>query len=162
VPANTVNRFQVDAILCDSAVTAEGKLYIQGGGWNNLNPQSYPARVARVGLGIVVTVPYSATNQNHSLRITLMDDDGNHMTIGGEIGPDGDKRQAKEIQAQFIMGRPPTLAPGDAQVAALALNIDGMEIAAPGAYAFVLAVDGTEEKRLVFRAMPPQGQIFAG
>jgi hypothetical protein len=40
--------FQVDAVLCDSAVTADGKLYIQRGGWNLLGAESFPFRQSRI------------------------------------------------------------------------------------------------------------------
>ena len=33
---------QVDAFLADSVVTAEGKLFVQGAGWDNINAPGFP------------------------------------------------------------------------------------------------------------------------
>ena len=45
---------EVEVILADSVVAAEGKLYVQGGGWNQVNVNQIPYRLARVGVAIVV------------------------------------------------------------------------------------------------------------
>jgi hypothetical protein len=158
-PANQVTEFKVDALLCDSAVTSEAKLYVQGGGWNMLTPPQFPFRAPRLGLGIIVAVPYTATNQNHTLGISLQDEDGHPLQIG-PAGGDTDEGSAATAQfgAQFNIGRPPILAPGDPQVIPFAMNIDGLLIDSPGAYAFVISIDGTEMQRLVFRVVGPRGQ----
>jgi hypothetical protein len=67
--------------LADSVVAAEGELYVQGGGWNIITVPSFPARQARIGVGIFVHVPYTATNEMHSFSINLRDQDGNALPI---------------------------------------------------------------------------------
>jgi hypothetical protein len=143
--ADQITELGIDAFLCDSAVTAEGKLYAQGGGWNEIRTPGFPFRQPRMGLGLIVTVPYTATNQNHRLEVQLMSEDG---LLPLQTSPDGEK---STLEAQFNLGRPATLQPGDAQVVPFAVNIDGCEFSSPGAFSFVLRLDGTEVKRLTFR-----------
>lgn len=146
--------FVVDAMLCDSAVTAEGKLFLQGAGWNMITPSDLPARVARVGLGVVVTVPYNATNRTHDLQIELQHEDGEKIPFGPpQPGPNGEQQSSSSILAQFNMGRPPVLLPGEGQVLPFAVNLDGMEFARAGAYAFVFEINGEELRRLSFRVL---------
>lgn len=56
---------EVDAFLADSIVSAEGKLYVQGAGWNKIQATSFPFRHSRIGIGVIIHVPYTATNQVH-------------------------------------------------------------------------------------------------
>lgn len=154
---NTITEFGVRGWLCDSAVTAEGKLYVQGGGWNLLSPPVFPAQLPRIGIAICVDVPYTATNQTHTLTITLQGEDGQLLGLGPVLNDPTDPAgipKPGQIEAQFNLGRPPGLMAGDAQPVPFALNIDGYMLASPGAYAFVVSIDGTEMERLIFRAVP--------
>ncbi len=67
--------FKARAILCDSVVTAEGKLYIQGGGWNLLTPAQYPFQVPRIGLALTIDCPVHANQSAHRLTIELKTED---------------------------------------------------------------------------------------
>jgi len=151
--ANQPSDFVIDALLCDSAVVADGKLYVQGGGWNVLGSSEFPFVGPRLALAIVVTVPYHRTNQNHTFEVRLDNEDGRTLSIGpprtGE-GPEGVPEPGR-IGGQFNIGRPPTLHSGDTQVVPFAVNIDGQAFEAPGAYAFVISIDGTEMERIPFR-----------
>ncbi len=147
--------FTINAILCDSAIVSEDKLYIQGGGWNVLNTATFPFRQARISIAAVVGVPYTQTNQGHTLEITLEGADGGLRVIGQGEGGD-----IKGVQAQFITGRPPMLQAGDAQNLSFAVNMDQIHFDGPGSYAFVLKIDGTEVERLTFRVIGPAGNIL--
>ncbi len=153
---------EVNAVLADSVVVAEGKLYVQGGGWNVLNALSMPTQHDRIGIGIVVHVPYTATNQMHNLEVTLVDEDENSVPLGtappGVVvdSPDG---KVRKLGAQFNVGRPATIHAGDEQVTAFAININGLVLETPGMYSFVIGVDGTEVSRLRFRVNPLQPQL---
>lgn len=153
-----MTEFAIDAMLCDSVATAEGKLYVQGGGWNMITPASYPAQIPRVGLAVLVTVPYTATNENHNLGVQLQDQDGQVLPLGpGQIVPEG--RPA--FGAVFNIGRPPMLQRGDPQIVTFAVNIDGLVIDAPGSYSFVITIDEKEMHRLIFRVGPAvQGTVI--
>lgn len=151
--------FTVDAMLCDSAVVAEGKLYVQGGGWNMLSTQQFPFLQPRVGLAVVIGVPYTETNRLHHLDVKLESEDGELVPLGPAM-PDpeepGTMHRATGVAAQFNVGRPPLLQPGDRQSLPFAINLDQLAFAVPGAYSFTLSIDGVEANRLVFRVISLQ------
>lgn len=163
---NSITDFRVNGWLCDSAVASEGKLFVQGGGWNILTPPGFPAVLPRIGIALTVDVPYTATNQNHTLEIALEAEDGQRLALGPEQGDPMDPASVAsapaKITAQFNVGRPPGLMPGDAQPIPFALNLDGYRLASPGAYAFVIEIDGSEMSRLVFRAVQAGGNMTIG
>jgi len=147
----------VDAFLCDSAVVAEGKIFIQGGGWHILNSPQFPFAQDRIGIAAVVSVPYTATNVMHTLAIWLEDQDGKHHPLGFAAGPNGEPREQMRLVAKFNHGRPPALQAGDPQNMPFAVNLDNVLFQAPGSYAFVLTVNDEEMARLSFRVVNPQG-----
>lgn len=140
---------EVTAMLCDSAAAEAGKLYVQGGGWNNITVSGFPAQHPRIGIALVVNVPYTATNRPHALTIELQDEDGKTKAVGpGDTGSD-------KLTAQFNMGRPPQLVEGEAQMLSLAVNLDGLVFDGPGLFSFVISVDDEERSRLTFRVLSP-------
>jgi hypothetical protein len=143
------NDLALDVMLCDSAVTAEGKLYVQGGGWNMLGSPVFPFQVPRIGLAVVASVPYSLTNMEHSFELRLEAEDGQQVSIGPL--PSDPSDPPVRIGAQFSVGRPPIVVPGDPQAMPFAINVDGQVFTAPGGYAFVISIDGAEVHRLQFR-----------
>lgn len=155
--------FSVDAMLCDSAATADGKLYVQGGGWNMLGTTSFPLQQSRIGLAVVIGVPYTATNQNHRLNIHLEHEDGRKIPLGSPSRAErpADESPADCIGGQFNIGRPTTIQPGDAQFLPFAINLDQLRFDAPGGYAFVIQIDGDEVKRLAFRVTSPSAMLQA-
>jgi hypothetical protein len=149
--------FAVDAIICDSAASAEGKLYIQGGGWNILMSPVFPFSQPRIGVGAIVSVPYHATNKNHVLELRLEDQDGERLPIGPTVMSDidGTTKSPMGIKAQFNLGRPPILQAGDSQNIPMAINLDQLVFQSPGAYSFVLTINNEEMERLTFRVLGP-------
>lgn len=145
---------EIEAFLADSVATAEGKLYVQGGGWNVVNVSQIPYRLARCGVAVIVRVPYTATNQSHKFELTLRDSDGHEMPLGDAppdvATPDG---KIRRLGGEFTVGRPAILQPGDEQLVALAVNIDGLVFETPGRYEFVVELDGTDVKHLGFRIL---------
>jgi hypothetical protein len=143
---------EVDAFLADSVVSVEGKLYVQGAAWNVLNVTKLPARQSRIGIGIIIHVPYTATNQLHKFEVYLLDADDKELPLG-DAPPEAEEPDGKirRLGAQFNVGRPPTLQPGDEQLVALAVNLDGLEFDRADAYRFVVELDGSREKFLPFR-----------
>jgi len=143
---------EVDAFLADSVATAEGKLYAQGAGWNTITVQSLPAAHDRIGIGMIISIPYTATNQEHRFVLQLEGEDGERLPLGeappGMETPDG---KVRRIEGVFNVGRPPMLVAGDDQLIALAINLNGLPFTSTGRYTFALEVDGAEAKRLPFR-----------
>jgi hypothetical protein len=146
---------EIDAFLADSVVVAEGKLFAQGAGWNTINVQQLPAVHDRVGIGMIIDVPYTATNEEHGFSLHLETEDGEQLPLGdappGMETPDG---RVRTIEGVFNVGRPPTLVAGDGQLIPLAINLNGLPFVAAGRYTFVISVDGEESKRLPFRVQP--------
>jgi len=149
--------FKVDAFLCDSAVVADGKLFLHGGGWNILNSPRFPFAQDRIGIAAVISVPYTATNTMHVLELWLQDLDGKHRPIGISPGPDGQPSEQMKLVANFNHGRPPALPPGEPQSMPFAVNLDNIVFPAPGGYTFVLTIDNEEMARLPFRIVSPPG-----
>jgi hypothetical protein len=92
----------------------------------------------RFGVAFGVLVPWNATNQNHVLRATIEDADGN--------------QQGMLMESTFIAGRPPELRPGSTQRVLVAVNT----LATPppaGEYALVASIDGQERRRVSFTVM---------
>jgi hypothetical protein len=143
----------VDALLADSVVVAEGKLYVQGGGWNMLNTPVVPVRHPRIGIGLVMHIPYQlADNMPKSFALSLEDADGNLVPLAdAPPSPTGPGGKLTTIQGSFTVGRPAGVEPGAEQPLPLAANIDGLMIEKAGSYVFRFTVDGVEIKALPFR-----------
>jgi hypothetical protein len=145
-------QMEIDAFLADSVVAADGKLYVQGAGWNIIYAHSFPIRHSRIGVGIIIQVPYTATNQTHKLEVHIEDSDGQVLPLGdapSEIESEDGKIQ--RLEGEFNVGRPPLLPAGDEQVVPLAINIDGMVFDKPDRLNVVVSIDGTKMKRLGVR-----------
>ncbi len=146
-PRLVSTRISVDALLADSVVVAEGKLYVQGGGWNSLLTPMLPVRHPRLGIGLVMRIPYQfADNMPKHFSLSLEDADGNLVPLGD--GPGG---KISIIEGSFTVGRPAGVEPGSDQNLPLAANIDGLTFEKAGSYVFRFSVDGEEIKALPFR-----------
>jgi len=143
---------EIEAFLADSVATAEGKLYVQGAAWNVINTAVMPIRQPRIGIGVIIRVPYTATNQPHKFEVYLVDADDKELPLGdASPGTEATDGKIHRLGGQFNVGRPPTLQPGDEQLVALAMNIDGLQFDRADAYRFVIELDGSREKFLPFR-----------
>ena len=121
---------EVASFLADSVVVAENKLYVQGAGWDTIFSPMFPFRQNRVGIGVLLRVPWSATNRMHEFSVKIVDPDENPMTIGAAPpGLDLPGGVIREVKGQFNLGRPPLLNIGDSQVVPMAINLDGLESA---------------------------------
>ena len=82
-------------LLADHAVVADGKLYINGGGWSVTGPGA-PSAIA-----VKLDVPWDRANQRLHLRLRLIGQDGEPVTLPGPQGP-----QPIEITGDAEIGRP--------------------------------------------------------
>jgi hypothetical protein len=153
---------EIDAMLCDHVQAAENKLFVSGGGVMRSWVSPQPPHVIMVGVAAVVRVPYIATNQAHTLTITLIDEDGNGVSPFVPEGmPDPGPIRG---ELSFNLGRPPGLSPGEAQPYCLAANFN-IGLRQLGGYTFELAIDGSKVKELSLRvaaAPPTMGLIQPG
>jgi hypothetical protein len=142
---------EIDAFLADSAESVQGKLYALGIGWNSLLATAFPFAQPRIALGITLQVPYTETNEPHTLTVHLEDEDGGRKQLGQNLAPDGSVAPLMELSSTFTMGRPPLLPPGDAQVISFAMNFDQLPFERPGVFNWVISIDSIAGKRLPMR-----------
>lgn len=151
----------VDAILCNHAEAVNNQLYLVGGGIDQamVPPNAPPPYGSNIGLGLIVTVPWTATNQQHKLTTELLHEGGQPVTV--PTGPDSEG--PFQIELAFNVGRPPVLTAGDDQHVALAVNMPGLPLPALGKYVFKISVDGAAAKSLSYRlVLQPGGLVQTG
>ena len=121
-------------LLSDFVESINGKLYIQGGGWSRIRA----ARPMTLGIGMVVHVPYSHTNQKHTLGIVLVTEDG---------APYPTPPQAPmpfTATTTFEVGRPPGMRPGEQSNVAVAIMVGGIQFE-PGGYRVEVRLDNDDD-----------------
>lgn len=151
----------LDALLCNHAEAVNNLLYTSGGGVNVAYAAAGapPPYAVTVGIGLLVTVPWLQTNQQHKAEVTLLGEDGEQVLL--QVGPE--RAEPLNLVLTFNVGRPASLPVGDDQTIALAANLGGLPMPAMGKYEFVVHLDGNPERRLGFRVAPmPGGQMTFG
>jgi len=132
---------EVDAFLADSVVAVQGKLYALGVGWNRIAVPAFPARHDRIGIGLLFRLPRGTPNERRRFEIRIDGPGGQEIRLGA--GPDG--AQGGRLGGEFTAGS------ADEQIVPIALNLNGMPLAAPGDYRFVVSLGGEDLKALPFR-----------
>lgn len=138
---------EVTAFLADSVVVADGKLFVQGAGWNIIWVPTFPAQHDRIGVGVLIRVPWTSTNEMHIVGLHLEDGDGRTMPVGRSA----DGEPVMTLGGQFSVGRPPTMPHGDDQIVPIAMNLNGLVFDHPDRYSFVVGLDDVPMARLPFR-----------
>ena len=127
-------------ILADRVEAINGKLYMMGGGWDQLHVADF-GRPVGIGFAIGILVPWSETNVEHPVRVWVENEDGTRIPPG--------------IDAGISMGRPPHAVPGQSFRALLAIN-GSWTLPQAGSYRIMVTVGATEAKRTVFHAIGAQ------
>jgi hypothetical protein len=122
-------------MLADYAQVADGKLTIVGGGWSVTGPEPAP-----FGIAILVQVPWDQANLRHTLRLELLDADGEPVTVPDEDGEDEPLVFFDDVT--FEVGRPPGLKPGTPLDFPVAVNSGPLPIPPGGRYEWRLTIDG--------------------
>ena len=124
--------------LADHVVVENGKLYVNGGFWNQVYSAEYP--VARAfGLAAVLHIPWRKHHQGHAFTVTFEDADGRPLTA--------------RFEGQFRVETAPNMRVGDFTVMPVAAFVTNFVLDRPGDYAALLEVNGTELARWRFRAI---------
>jgi hypothetical protein len=124
--------------LSDHAVVENGKLYVNGGFWNQVNSATYP--VARAfSVAAVLHIPWRQHHQGHVFAVTFEDADGQPLPA--------------RFEGQFRVGTAPNMRVGDFTVIPLAAFVTNFILDRAGDYAAVLSVDDNELARWRFRAV---------
>ncbi|MGH3853599.1 MAG: DUF6941 family protein [Pseudonocardiaceae bacterium] len=150
---------QIDAFLCNHAEAVNNMLYIAGGGIEQamITPGNAPPYAITVGIAIMVTVPWSQTNQQHRVEIELLGGDGESIQL--PTGPDS--TESLQMLLTFNVGRGPLLTVGDDQHVCLAANMPLLPMPAFGKYEFVVRLNSHGERRLPMRVVPTPGAQLA-
>ena len=132
-------------LLADHAVVADGKLYINGGGWSVTGPGATSA------IAIKLDVPWDRTNRPLQLRLRLLGQDGDQVTVPGPEGA-----QPVEIVGEAEVGRPAGLAHGADVDFPLAFQIGPLPLQPGQRYEWVLDIDGETQRdwHLTFSTRP--------
>lgn len=127
-------------ILGDYATMADGKLYLQGGGWDRLTIGGKLGQPRTLGIAASVRVPWNETNRTGHLQIEVQYEDGQSLA---------------KINSEFKVGRPAEIPEGLDQRAQVAGNLT-MPIEKFGTYAIVASLEGEEVGRTSFYVVPSQ------
>lgn len=125
-------------MLADHAEAVNGKLYVTGGSWNQIFAGNFPARHGHLSVAMAIQVPWTATNEKHSLGVDVVDADAASI-VPAKLG------------GQFEVGRPPGWRPGDDNTVVAVFNLEGLTFPKEGQYSFVVRVDDAELGRLGVR-----------
>lgn len=121
----------VDMLLCDSAQSVSGKLYILGGGLSVIGPKPQPLAIA-----LRIAVPWDRANIRHEWSLRLLDEDSRPYQVG---------EKQIEVKGHFEAGRPAGLRAGTPLGVALAINITALPL--PGGHSYTFALSINEEQR---------------
>lgn len=122
-------------MLANHAEAINGLLYISGGAWTEhfrMVAPGVPVAQSQLAIAVSILVPWNETNQPHRLTIRVENEDATSSLA--------------QIDAQFNVGRGPTLQQGAVQHAALAVPVAVM-FPAPGGYRLVADLDGGVDMR---------------
>jgi hypothetical protein len=136
-------------LLADSVTVAEGRLHVQGGGWNHLYPQELPTSVGRIGIGILLHLPLAAETAEVALRLEGPDGDPVALVAGQ------DTRPLLSVTATVRPGETPAGSPIGEYVIPMAINLDGVALERDGVHRAVVAIDGADACEAAFAVMTP-------
>jgi hypothetical protein len=147
------------ALLCDHAEVSGGKLFINGAGVSLLaTPTTEPPHPINVALAMVVTIPWTATNQQHRLTVELMydagDGPGRRIGLNDQLGPGQTEDDRGIIFALFNAGRAPHMVAGEETMMPVAIPLGGSP-STTWVLLFDIQIDGSSEARVSFRVLSP-------
>ena len=149
-----MNELKVSLMLADFAQVVGGKLFINGGGWSIMGPQPTPFAIV-----LDVKVPWHGINVDHTLRLDLLDADGQPVEVETPEGP-----RPLRLDGKFQATPAPSVKPGTQIDLPLAFNLPPQPIPPGGRYEWRLTIDDQthEDWRLVFSTRPEQETPAAG
>jgi hypothetical protein len=133
---------KVTLMLADHAAVADGKLYINGGGWTIAGANAPYAIV------VSVEVPWDETSEHQAIRLELIDSDGQPVMVTASDG----SAQPRVTELNFDVGRPAGMPKGAAVPFMVAINSPPENLQPDQRYEWRLTWNGetNEDWRLVF------------
>ena len=124
-------------ILADAAQIVGGKLYLMGGGWDNLIVNTRFPFDQRLAVAASFQIDWNETNEPHNVAVEITTADGQTLAaFGGKVEA----------------GRPPGIPIGQAQRAQLAAEVT-LPIAGPGTYEITVRVPGQDPTQIHFNVV---------
>jgi hypothetical protein len=134
----SVHRIQVRVMMtADGAQAVNGKLYVLGGGFNQVSMPTVPFQ-HRFDLALLVEVPWTATNQPFRLVVEQLDADGEPLNYRAE--------------ATIEAGRPAGARQGTSLSIPIAVPVVA-DFPEPGRYVLRASIDGEERGRVALEAV---------
>lgn len=134
-----VEQVEIDTLmLADWAETINGKLYVQGGGWDRW--LLAPDRPVEFAIAASVLTPWSLANQEREFAVAIESEDG------AAIAP--------LLTGSFTVGRPPNARPGQLFRSPITARVAMPKMSA-GVHRVVMNVTGAVSKSVVFYAVNP-------
>jgi hypothetical protein len=112
-------------LLCDSAQSIGGKLFILGGGWSLLRKTD---NLMTMALAVKLSIPWSRANERHDVEARLVTE------AGAEVLHED---QPIRAEGAIEVGRPPGLRQGTPLDAAFVLTFQNLSLD-PGGYVWEL------------------------
>ena len=123
-------------ILADHVEVVHGKLYMMGGGWENITVHDFESPVT-LNLAVSVLVPWNATNRQHTISVAVQD---------------ADAETVANVEGNIVAGRPAHIEHGSTQRSMMSMILPVL-FPAPGTYVITASVNEEIGKRLTFRAI---------
>ena len=130
-------------ILADAAQVVGNKLYILGGGWDNLTVNTEFPFLQKCAVALSIKVPWNETNQKHTFEVEILTED-----ITTE-----EPKSLLKVAGHFEVGRPPGIPQGQEQRFQLAIDMN-LKIEDFGTKAIVARIEGQELRRILFNVVP--------
>jgi hypothetical protein len=124
-------------ILADRAEGLNGKLYMMGGGWQEIYIRDF-SQPTSFSLAVGVLVPWNATNEEHPLTIHIETDDGTRIE--------------PHFPVKLNVGRPPQAVPGQQFRTMIAIQ-GSWKLPGPGTYKVIANLQAMDAKAVTFRAI---------
>jgi hypothetical protein len=142
---------KVTMLLADYVQVSDGKLTVIGGGWSLTGPDPAP-----FGIAILVHVPWDLANRRHTLRLELIDADGQPVTAPEADGEGGEAPIVFLNDVEFEVGRPAGIKPGTPLELPLAVNSGPLPLEPGERYEWRLSIngEGNDDWRLAFSVRP--------
>ena len=135
---------RVTILLADHAEVADGKLFVNGGGWDVTGPGPTTGSVA-----VLLFVPWDRANSPIEFVLKLVGEDGQDPFIAGSPQPFA-------ASGQLEVGRPVGVLKGAELPVPVAISFGPLQLQANARYEWRLTVDAEENEnwRLPFRTRP--------
>jgi hypothetical protein len=137
----------VQVFVAESVAVADGRMFVQGTGWAHLRVPRLPAHPGRLGIGLLLMVPRSRTDERIPIALRIEDPLGEPLPL---TDLDTDTLVAAELEGTLTAEPAPADSPLDFQLVPVAFNLDAVRVERAGEHAVIVEVDGQLAARVAF------------